>query len=122
MIIIGDTPEQLGSATTANALIIDGKVFTKEQVIALKAERDALLVYAIDAEKWFNKHDPHGYVSPKRADAQAALAAHDTEVAAKAVLDYNLHLRKDLDDKLPVRCIGIHGDEYAAQLRAKAKP
>lgn len=48
------------------------------------------------------------------------LAAHDAEVAAKAVLDYNLQLRKDIDDKLPMRCIGVHGDEYAAQLRAKA--
>ena len=40
MIRIGDTPESLGSVTTANALVIDGKVFTKEQVIALQAERD----------------------------------------------------------------------------------
>jgi len=42
VIIIGNTPEQLGSVTAANALIIDGEVFTKEQVIALQAERDAL--------------------------------------------------------------------------------
>lgn len=40
MIRIGDTPESLGSVTTANALVIDGKVFTKEQVIVLQAERD----------------------------------------------------------------------------------
>lgn len=51
MIIIGDTPEQLGSVTTANALIIDGKVFTKEQVIALQAERDALAAQLAESNK-----------------------------------------------------------------------
>ncbi len=47
---------------------------------ALRNERDALLIdkknlltYVADAEKWFNMHDPNGYVSPKRDTAQQCL-------------------------------------------------
>lgn len=100
MIIIGNTPEQLGSVTTANALIIDGKVFTKEQVIALQAERDALAaqvgafaamiieVRSTDESKDFLGSDWH-----ERSDALIAstpehhLAAHDAEVAKAAFIE-----------------------------------
>ncbi len=58
----------------------------KAVALAAQAERDALvaqnkelLCYAADAERWFNKHDPNGYVSPKREKAQQHLA----EIRAK---------------------------------------
>ncbi len=56
-------------------------MITQQQYDELKAERDALaaqnkelLCYVADAEAWFNKHDPNGYVSPKRNQAQQHLA------------------------------------------------
>lgn len=82
------------------------------------SERDALLVYVRDAENWFNKHDPQGYVSPKQSDAQTALAAHDAEVAKAAYIsgasDYqdadSVHENFDFEDR---------AEKYVAQLLTK---
>lgn len=52
-----------------------------EQIEALRRDKAELLAYALDAEKWFNKHDPSGYVSPKREDVQH----HLRNVKAQAV-------------------------------------
>lgn len=48
-LVIGDTPEQLGSCLTANAVMIDGKIITKQQVAKLMAQaemhRDAEIMW-----------------------------------------------------------------------------
>lgn len=38
--VIGDTPEQLGSCMTADAMMIDGKIITKQQVAELMAQAE----------------------------------------------------------------------------------
>ena len=43
------------------------------RIAELEREKAELLVYVHDAEKWFNNHDPHGYVSPKREAAKKHL-------------------------------------------------
>ena len=105
----------------------------------IKLQRDALAAQMLDLSKLHSdltnaamvlddgEHSGYLITSEQLEDMEhylcepiLCLAAHDAEVAAKAVLDYNLQLRKDIDDKLPMRCIGVHGDDYAAQLRAKA--
>lgn len=40
---------------------------------ALKKDKSDLLAYVNDAERWFNRHDPNSYVSPKREAAQQHL-------------------------------------------------
>lgn len=37
-LIIGDTPEQLGKITAADAIIVDGKIVTKADYLALSAQ------------------------------------------------------------------------------------
>ena len=56
------------------------------QIIELTVERDnalaqnaELIAYAADAERWFNKHDPNGYISPKREIVKQHLRDRDAE-------------------------------------------
>lgn len=43
MIYIGDTPEQLGSCNVADAVIIGGKVYTKDLIAELEREKAELM-------------------------------------------------------------------------------
>lgn len=89
-------------------------IATRKMFKQLQVERDALAAYALDAERWFNKHDPQGYVSPKRAEVQAVLAAHDAEVAKAAfIAGYKLGM------PAPLHNVNGHAENYAAQLHAK---
>lgn len=108
----------LGTTNDGKILVDANEVKAQMQdqydaINALQAERDALLVYAFDAEKWFNKHDPQGYVSPKRAEAQSVLAAHDAELAKKAVMSA---LRMYGDTDLSNKEIIALAENYAASL------
>lgn len=97
----------------------------------LEAERDALaaqnkelLCYIADAEAWFNKHDPNGYVSPKRKQAQQHLA----EIRAEAVERFadELAKRVEVPDASPTRAeyykaairhVLIFANKHAAKVR-----
>lgn len=123
-IYIGDTPEQLGCITAADAIMIDGKVITREDVRRLQSERDSLaatvealrkdksglLAYVNDAERWFNRHDPNGYVSPKREAAQQ----HLRDVRAEAIIQASNHLLFALGE--PTDAV-IALDKYTERVR-----
>lgn len=49
-LIIGDTPSQLGQVTAADAIIVDGKVVTRDDYIAL---RNMVYPYSC-SDEWFN--------------------------------------------------------------------
>lgn len=127
MIRIGDTPESLGSITTANALVIDGKVFTKEQVIALKAERDSLAAQVANLNNYIaaiTHADETGYVdgvgfvedfSEIKDRVTAIVSTHDAEVAKDAYISalnsYAGSVHPDFYESM--------AEQYAAQLRTK---
>jgi hypothetical protein len=63
---IGDTPEQLGSCLTADAMMIDGKVVTKADYLALAAQVEAIKS-ALDAVRKTAKTSGFGVQSPQDA-------------------------------------------------------
>lgn len=61
--IIGDTPEQLGSLLTADAVVVDGKVVTKQDVAKLIAQVEKLKELA---SFWIDQAEP----KPKKTSTQ----------------------------------------------------
>jgi hypothetical protein len=93
----------------------------------LKAERDALsaqnkelLCYVVDAEAWFNKHDPNGYVSPKRKQAQQHLAEICAEAGRKGFLQGQLYVLGD-PDEIDKEYAELRARQYAASVRQGAE-
>jgi hypothetical protein len=67
-----------------------------KRIVELEKERNILLYYYFDANRWFSKHDPNHYISPDAEKSKNLLKAHNLEQQAKVVenLKFPSMLRK----------------------------
>lgn len=90
------------------------------QVEVLRRDNLSLLEYAADAERWFNLHDPNGYISPKRESAKACLAQVKAD-AGRAGWVMCAETMNDactnMDDVWSERQITEAANEYAERIR-----
>jgi hypothetical protein len=54
-----------------------------EEIADLEKERNILLSYYFDANRWFSKHDPNHYISPDAEKSKDLLKAHNLDQQAK---------------------------------------
>lgn len=57
----------------------------QSRLAEVEKENRALLIYYVDASRWFSRHDPNGYISPAQDDAEEALVALKRRTGAEAV-------------------------------------
>jgi predicted ATP-grasp superfamily ATP-dependent carboligase len=89
----------------------------QKRIAELEREKAELLVYVHDAEKWFNNHDPHGYVSPKREAAKKHLnqikaESYKAGFIAGADSYFDRHYDKSVSDE-----VLLSADKYANRIR-----
>jgi hypothetical protein len=93
---IGDTPEQLGSCLTADAMMIDGKVATKDDYLALVAQVEVLRIAALNAVQTMSG----GKAKADLRDAYDATPEQCLrEIQANSINDAATYLSESIPDK-----------------------
>jgi hypothetical protein len=69
------------SVTTSTNVMIS----LQEDNLKLEKERDVYMTYFVDAKRWFDKHDPNGYVSPAQDKCKLNLETHNLEQRTDAI-------------------------------------
>ena len=89
-------------------------VSQRDSALSQNAE---LVAYAADAERWFNKHDPNGYVSPKRELVKQHLRDRDAEVGRAGFVKGYSKGWNDYDDTYGFRREEL-ADAHAEKVRS----
>lgn len=87
--LIGDTPAQLGQIEAADAMMIDGKIVTRDDYLALAATVEALRKSASDAyTQWNYSNDVYGAMQHLIKAVIATPQQHLAEIRAQAIQDF----------------------------------
>ena len=125
-IVIGDTPAQLGQIKAASAMMIDGKVVTKADYLALAAQVEVLRRELQSAADWFSAYWPYHQehcdrVKQMDAVAKSTPAACLAQVRAEAVEAFALQVSDTMDDGIDRAKLIILASEYVSNIRQGVK-